>query len=71
MTGSTKKPHCRRCDFEGRRLIKFVSPDNRPYYLCDACVAQEDKREVRFSSTWKRSRRPSRQPTAAVYSMSG
>ena len=24
--------HCRRCDFDYRRLIKFKSPDNKPYY---------------------------------------
>ncbi len=51
--------HCRRCDSENRRLIKFKSPNNQPYYLCGACVEQEDKRELRFSPSWKRSRRPS------------
>jgi hypothetical protein len=50
--------HCRRCDSENRRLIKFKSPDNQTYYLCGACVEQEDKREVRFTPSWKRSRRP-------------
>ncbi len=50
--------HCARCDSESRRLIKFESPDNQPYYLCSRCVEQEDKREMRFSPSWKRSRRP-------------
>ena len=52
--------HCARCDSEGRRLIEFRSPNNRPYYLCGACVEQEDKREMTFTPGWKRSRRPSR-----------
>ena len=51
-------PHCRRCDFENRRLIKFRSADNQPYFLCSRCVEQEDKREMKFSSSWRRSRRP-------------
>jgi late competence protein required for DNA uptake (superfamily II DNA/RNA helicase) len=50
--------HCRRCDSENRRPIKFKSPDNQPYYLCSRCVELEDKREVKFSSSWRRSRRP-------------
>ena len=63
--GQADDAHCRRCDSERRRLIRFVTPDNRLYYLCDECVAREDKREMRFSPTWKRSRRPSNQPTVA------
>lgn len=51
-------PHCRRCDSENRRLIKFKSPDNHPYYLCSRCVEREDKRETEFSGSWRRSRRP-------------
>ncbi len=50
--------HCSRCDSENRRLIKFKSPDNQPDYLCSRCVEQQDKREMRFSSSWRRSRRP-------------
>jgi hypothetical protein len=50
--------HCSRCDSENRRLGKFKSPDNEPYYLCSRCVEQEDKREIKFSNTWRRSRRP-------------
>jgi transposase-like protein len=50
--------HCSRCDSENRRLIKFKSSDNQPDYLCSRCVEQQDKREMRFSSSWRRSRRP-------------
>lgn len=50
--------HCSRCDSEKRRLIKFKSPENQPYYLCSRCVEQDDKREMRFSPSWSRSRRP-------------
>ena len=50
--------HCRRCDSDNRPLIKYKSPDNQPYYLCSRCVEQEDKREMRFSTSWKRSSRP-------------
>lgn len=49
--------HCSRCDSENRRLIKFKSTDNQPYYLCGRCVEQKDKREMKFSSSWRRSRR--------------
>ena len=55
-----EKPHCGRCDSEGRRLIKFTSPNGRTHYLCALCVAQEDKREMKFSPLWRRSRRPPR-----------
>ena len=58
MKDLKNKPHCRRCDLDRGSLIKFLTPDNRPYYLCDACVAQEDQRQLRFSPTWKRARRP-------------
>ena len=51
-------PHCSRCDSVTRRLIKFKSADNQPYYLCSRCVEQEDKREMKFSNSWRRSRRP-------------
>ena len=51
-------PHCSRCDSENRHLIKFKSADNQPYYLCSRCVEQEDKREMKFSNAWRRSRRP-------------
>lgn len=51
-------PYCRRCDSENRRLIKFKRPDNQPYYLCSRCVEEEDKRQVKFSGSWRRSRRP-------------
>src|ERR1044072_348640 len=51
-------PHCKRCDSEGPRLIEFRTTNNQTYYLCPACVEQEDKREMRFSPSWKRSRRP-------------
>jgi late competence protein required for DNA uptake (superfamily II DNA/RNA helicase) len=50
--------HCGRCDSENRHLIKFKSADNQPYYFCSRCVEQEDKREMKFSSSWRRSRRP-------------
>jgi hypothetical protein len=50
--------HCSRCDSENRRLIEFKSPNNQPYYLCSHCVEQEDKREMKFSTSWRRSRRP-------------
>ena len=50
--------HRSRCDSENRRLIKFNTPDNQPYYLCNRCVEQEDKREMKFSTSWRRSRRP-------------
>ena len=49
--------HRSRCDSENRRLIKFKSPNNQPYYLCNRCVEQEDKREMKFSTSWRRSRR--------------
>lgn len=55
-----EKPHCGRCDLERRRLIKFTSPNGETHYLCTLCVAQEDKREKKFSPLWKRSRRPPR-----------
>jgi hypothetical protein len=57
MDNKSYRP-CRRCDSEYRRLIKFKGPDNQPYYLCSRCVEQEDKREMKFSSSWRRSRRP-------------
>lgn len=57
LTNSKSHVHCERCDSEHRRLIEFKSPDNQPYYLCSRCVEQEDKREMRFSSSWRRSRR--------------
>ena len=50
--------HRSRCDSENRRLIKFNAPDNQPYYLCNRCVEQEDKREMKFSTSWRSSRRP-------------
>ena len=50
--------HCSRCDSENRRLIKFNTPDNQPYNLCNRCVEQEDKRQMKFSTSWRRSRRP-------------
>ena|ERR1700752_1831459 len=49
--------HCSRCDSENRHLIKFKSADNQPSYLCSRCVEQEDKREMKFSNSWRRSRR--------------
>jgi hypothetical protein len=52
--------HCSRCDSENRPLIKFKSPDNQPYYLCSRCVEQEDKRQIKFSTSWHRSRRPTK-----------
>ena len=55
-----EKPHCGRCDSEGRRLIKFTNPNGETHYLCALCVAQEDKREMKFSPLWRRSRRPPR-----------
>ena len=55
-----EKPHCGRCDSEVRRLIKFTSPNGETHYLCALCVAQEDKREMKFSPLWRRSRRPPR-----------
>jgi hypothetical protein len=55
-----EKPHCGRCDSEGRRLIKFTSPNGETHYLCSLCMAQEDKRQMKFSPSWKRSRRPAR-----------
>jgi late competence protein required for DNA uptake (superfamily II DNA/RNA helicase) len=58
--------HCSRCDSENRRLIKFKSPDNQPYYLCSRCVEQEDKREMKFSSSWRRSRRPTSKSAAVA-----
>ena len=48
--------HCKRCHSENR-LIKHNSPDDHRYYLCSSCVEQEDKREMRFSTSWKRSHR--------------
>lgn len=59
-------PHCARCDSEGRPLIEFRRPNNLAHYLCALCVEQEDKRELRFTTGWKRSRRPSRQPKEKV-----
>lgn len=50
--------HCSRCDSENRPLIEFKSADNQPYYLCSRCVEQEDKRQMKFSASWRRSRRP-------------
>ena len=50
--------HCSRCDSETGDLIKFKSPDNQHYYLCSRCVEQEGKRELKFSTFWRRSRRP-------------
>jgi hypothetical protein len=50
--------HCSRCDSEKRPLIKFKSPDNQPDYVCSRCVEQEDKRQMKFSTSWRRSRRP-------------
>lgn len=58
--------HCRRCDSENRRLIKFNSPDNQPYYLCSRCVEQEDKRQMKFNSSWRRGRRPTRNLAAVA-----
>ena len=58
LTNSESHLQCRKCDAENRRLIKFNSPNNQTYYLCSACVEQDDKREKRFSPSWKRSRRP-------------
>ena len=58
--GVEEKPHCGRCDSGERRLIKFQSPNGKTHYLCALCVAQEDKRELKFSPLWKRSRRPAR-----------
>jgi hypothetical protein len=52
------QPHCRRCDSENHRLIKSKSADNQPYYICSRCVLQEDQRELKFSNSWRRSRRP-------------
>ena len=57
--------YCRRCHSENR-LIKHNSPDDQRYYLCSSCVEQEDKREMRFSTSWKRSRRPKRNNAEAV-----
>ena len=31
---------------------------DQPYYLCSRCVEQEDKGEMKFGSSWRRSRRP-------------
>ena len=56
--------HCSRCDSEERGLIKSTRPDNQPYSLCSRCVEQEDKREMRFSTSWRRSRRPT--PKVAI-----
>lgn len=58
--------HCRRCDSDNRRLIEFKSPDNQPYYPCSRCVEQEDKQEMRFSRSWKRSRHPSNNRAVAA-----
>ena len=58
--------HCSRCDSENRRLIKFKRPNNQPYYLCNRCVEQEDKREMKFSASWRRSRRPTSKIAVAV-----
>jgi hypothetical protein len=60
-------PHCRRCDTQGRSLIEFRTPSNQVYFLCAACVEQEDKREMRFSPSWKRSRRPPAKLAVAAY----
>lgn len=51
-------PHCSRCDSENRHLIKFKSADNKPFYLCSRCVEQKDKREMKFSRSWRRSQCP-------------
>lgn len=59
-------PHCSRCDSETRRLIKFKSPDNQPYYLCSRCVELDDKREMRLTPSWRRSRRPTSKTVAAL-----
>ena len=59
LADSKSHLHCRRCDSENHLFIKFKSPYNQPYYLCGACVEQEDKREFKFSPSWNRSRRPS------------
>ena len=58
LTDNKSYLHCSRCDSETRGLIKFKSPNNQPYYLCSRCVEQEDKREMKFSTSWRRSRRP-------------
>ena len=50
--------HCSRCDSEKSPSDQFKSADNQTYYLCSRCVEQEDKREMKFSSSWRRSRRP-------------
>ena len=55
--GVEESPHCGRCD-SGLRLIRFKSPNGETHYLCALCVEQEDKREMKFSASWKRSRRP-------------
>jgi len=57
-TNSESHLHCMKCDSENGRLIKFNSPNNQTYYLCSDCVEQDDKREKRFSPSWKCSRRP-------------
>lgn len=57
--GVEDNPHCGRCDSAGR-LIKFKNPNGEPHYLCALCVEQEDKRQMKFSPLWKRSRRPPR-----------
>ena len=43
-----------------------MSPDNQPYYLCSRCIEQEDKREIKFSSSWQRSRRPTSKMAVAA-----
>ena len=58
--GFEEKPHCSRCDSQGRPMIKFKSPNGETHYLCASCVALEDKREMKFSPLWRRSRRPPR-----------
>ena len=58
--GVEEKPHCGRCDSEGRPMIKFTRPNGETHYLCALCVAQGEKREMKFSPLWRRSRRPAR-----------
>ena len=59
-------PHCSRCDSETPRLIKFKNPDYQPYYLCSRCVEQDDKREMRLTPSWRRSRRPTNKIAVAA-----
>jgi len=66
LTHNESHLHCRKCDSESRHLIKFNSPNNQTYSLCSTCVEQEDKWEMRFNPSWKRSRRPSGKPVVAA-----